>query len=38
MNYFFVFQNKTFHEEYQGGYLWAPQFGRRYATAYRTAK
>lgn len=27
MNYFFVFQNKTFYEEYRGGYLWAPQFG-----------
>ena len=27
MNYFFVFQNKTFDEEYRGGYLWAPQHG-----------
>lgn len=23
--YFFVFQNKTFNEEYRGSYLWAPQ-------------
>lgn len=28
MNYFFVFQNKTFNEEYLGGYLWAPQYGK----------
>lgn len=27
MNYFFVFQNKTFYEEHHGGYLWAPQSG-----------
>ena len=27
MNYFFVFQNKTYNEEYSGGYLWAPQYG-----------
>lgn len=27
MNYFFVFQNKTYYEEYRGGYLWAPQRG-----------
>lgn len=25
MNYFFVFQNKTFEEEKNGGYLWAPK-------------
>jgi putative restriction endonuclease len=25
MNYFFVFQNKSYHEERSGGYLWAPQ-------------
>lgn len=25
MKYFFVFQNKTFYEEFHGGYLWAPQ-------------
>lgn len=24
-NYFFVFQNKSFDEEYNGGYLWSPQ-------------
>lgn len=24
MRYFFVFQNKTFHKEQAGGYLWAP--------------
>lgn len=24
MRYFFVFQNKTFHLEQSGGYLWAP--------------
>lgn len=32
MRYFFVFQNKSYHEEYRGGYLWAPQYastGRR---------
>lgn len=27
MNYFFVFQNKSYYEEYRGGYLWAPQYG-----------
>lgn len=25
MNYFFVFQNKSFHLEFNGGYLWAPK-------------
>lgn len=25
--YFFVFQNESFDEEYKGGYLWAPQYG-----------
>ena len=25
MNYFFVFQNKTFDKEFHGGYLWAPK-------------
>lgn len=25
MNYFIVFQNKTYKEEMRGGYLWAPQ-------------
>jgi hypothetical protein len=25
MNFFIVFQNKTFKDEYSGGYLWAPQ-------------
>ncbi|MFJ8262741.1 HNH endonuclease [Rummeliibacillus sp. NPDC094406] len=25
MNYFLVFQNKSFKEEHKGGYLWAPQ-------------
>jgi hypothetical protein len=25
--YFFVFQNKSYKEEYQGGYMWAPQHG-----------
>lgn len=25
MNYFLVFQNKSFWEEREGGYLWAPQ-------------
>jgi len=25
--YFFVFQNKSFNEEYNGGYMWAPQYG-----------
>jgi|SRR5690625_2415857 len=27
-NYFFVFQNKSFKEEYSGGYLWAPQHNK----------
>ena len=27
MNYFFVFQNKTYEQESRGGYLWAPQRG-----------
>ena len=25
MNFYFVFQNKSFHEERRGGFLWAPQ-------------
>ncbi|QHE63102.1 HNH endonuclease [Rossellomorea vietnamensis] len=25
MNYFLVFQNKSYKEEYKGGYMWAPQ-------------
>lgn len=25
MNYFLVFQNKSYEEERNGGYLWAPQ-------------
>jgi putative restriction endonuclease len=25
MNYFLVFQNKSYKEERKGGYLWAPQ-------------
>lgn len=25
MNYFFVYQNKSYYEENAGGYLWAPQ-------------
>jgi len=28
VNYFFVFQNKTFNEEQRGGFLWAPQRGK----------
>ncbi|MDC7288233.1 HNH endonuclease [Blautia schinkii] len=28
MNYFFVFQNKSYDEEYKGGYLWAPKRGK----------
>lgn len=28
MSYFIVFQNKTFHDEMRGGYLWAPQRNR----------
>lgn len=27
MSYFFVFQNKSYYDEYRGGYLWAPQYG-----------
>lgn len=27
MSYFFVFQNKTYNDEYRGGYLWAPKYG-----------
>ena len=27
MNYFFVFQNKSYKEESVGGYLWAPKHG-----------
>lgn len=29
MNYFFVFQNKTFEQESRGGYLWAPCFNKQ---------
>ena len=38
MNYFFVFQNKTFHQEHQGGYLWAPQYGNSGRTASHWSK
>lgn len=26
MNYFYVYQNKTYHEERRGGFLWSPQY------------
>lgn len=26
-HYFFVFQNKSYDDEYKGGYMWAPQHG-----------
>lgn len=29
MNYFFVFQNKTFEQERIGGYLWAPKINKQ---------
>lgn len=32
-NYFYVMQNKTFTEEYGGGYLWAPQQGNNGSVA-----
>lgn len=32
-NYFYVMQNKTFAEEYGGGYLWAPQQGNNGSAA-----
>ena len=32
-NYFYVMQNKTFAEEYSGGYLWAPQQGNNGSAA-----
>lgn len=28
MNYFFVFQNKTFEQEMRGGYLWSPKLNK----------
>ncbi len=28
MDYFFVFQNRTFYEEKNGGFLWAPKYGK----------
>lgn len=32
MNHFFVFQNKSYKQEYGGGYLWASKTGRRGVT------
>ena len=29
MNYFYVYQNKTFTEEYRGGFLWSPKTDKR---------
>ena len=28
MNYFYVYQNRTYHEERSGGFLWSPQYAR----------
>ena len=32
MNYFFVFQNKTFQKELWGNYLWAPKYTKNKRT------
>ena len=38
MNYFLYSKIKTFHQEHQGGYLWAPQYGNSGRTASHWSK
>lgn len=40
MNYFYVYQNKTYHEEKSGGFLWSPKFASGWKThpGYETMK
>lgn len=38
MSYFFVFQNKTYYDEYRGGYLWAPKYGNSGKTKHFWAR
>lgn len=35
MNYFFVFQNKTYDQERKGSYLWAPKVNAKGQTKSR---
>ena len=39
-NYFYVYQNKTYHEERAGGFLWSPKYasGNRKNAGYETMK
>lgn len=39
-NYFYVYQNKTYHEERLGGFLWSPKYtsGNRKNAGYETMK
>ena len=40
INYFYVYQNKTYHEERAGGFLWSPKYasGNRKNAGYETMK
>ncbi len=40
MNYFYVYQNKTYYEESNGGFLWSPKFASGWRThpGYETMK
>ena len=39
-NYFYVYQNKTYHEERSGNFLWSPKYasGNRKNAGYETMK
>lgn len=34
MNYFLVFQNKSYKEERKGGFIWAPQYNKTGRTCH----
>ena len=40
MDYFYVYQNKTYHEEFNGSFLWSPQYanGGRKNAGYEMMK
>jgi hypothetical protein len=40
MNYFYVYQNKTYYEEKRGGFLWSPKYAKGWSlnAGYETMK
>ena len=40
LNYFYVYQNKTYHEEKRGGFLWSPKYAKGWSlnAGYETMK